>query len=280
MDKDKCGKFGCYGFQDGYLHPQRVCRISGCVDANECSNKLKADLAGKGKDYIMSIFQNKEKGIQERENEAKIREFDEKEKLRIAKEKMEADEKVKKESEEKSKKEQAKTADELKERAKKVGLPETATQVEVEAKEKESKDLKDAEELKGRAVKIGLPETATLAEVEAKEKETTPPKVNLEEIKDVVKVPRTVYDDKCPHCGELIHEKGVYSEDNGKTMRHGACKGAINVDVKAPVEKPAEPEKPEEKPKEEIKKPEEKPAEKPAEEVKPKEDESKSEEKK
>ena len=196
MDKDKCGKFGCYGFQDGYSHPQRVCRISGCVDANECSNKLKEDIAGKGKDYIMTIFQNKEKGIQERENETKVRDFTEKEKLRVEKEKMEADEKLKKETEEKTKKEQdekvandKKAADELKERAKKVGLPETATQVEVEAKEKE---VKDVEELKARAVKVGLPETATLVEIEAKEKEATSP------AKEPV---------KCKECGQVIPEK-------------------------------------------------------------------------
>ncbi len=48
-----------------------------------------------------------------------------------------------------------------------------------------------------------------------------------DEAKEVIKVPRTVYDNKCPHCNEMIHEKGVYSDDNGKTMRHGACKGVI-----------------------------------------------------
>ena len=233
MDKEKCGHCGEYGFQDGYSHPMRICRISGCVDADECSNKLKENIKGKGKDYLMCIFQNKEKGIQARDNEAKVRDFEEKEKLRIAQEKMEAAEALTK---------------------------------------------KEVEELKARAVKVGLPETATLAEVEAKEKEIPPKKEepavpekkeegtpNLEDIKDVIKVPRTVYDDKCPHCNELIHEKGVYSDDEGKTMRHGPCKGKINVDVKAP----------EEKSKEEPAKPEEKKEEKPAEvippEVKPEE---------
>ena len=183
MDKDKCGKFGCYGFQDGYSHPNRVCRISGCVDANECSNKLKTDIAGKGKDYIMSIFQNKEKGIQERENEAKVRDFEEKEKLRVAKEKMEADEKAKKELESKSKKEQE----------------ELAAKEKKDAEDKTAKDLKDAEDLKARAVKVGLPETATLVEVEAKEKETVPPKQD--------EVPPAKVEVKCDKCGQVIPEK-------------------------------------------------------------------------
>ena len=159
MDKEKCGCFGCYGYQDGYSHPLKVCKISGCVDANECSDKLKADLAGKGKDYIMSIFQNKEKGINAKKKDDETKQ---------------------------------KEADELKERAKKVGLSEVATKEEVEVKEKE---VKDAEDLKARAVKVGLPETATLADVEAKEKEVVP-----SEKKEPA---------KCATCGQVIPEKSA-----------------------------------------------------------------------
>jgi translation initiation factor 4G len=177
MDKEKCGHCGEYGFQDGYSHPQRICRISGCLDADECSNKLKENIKGKGKDYLMCIFQNKEKGIQARDNEAKVRDFEEKEKLRIAKEKMEADEKTKREVDEKTKKD----AEELAAKEKK------------DAEEKTAKELKDAEELKARAVKVGLPETATLAEVEAKEKEATPPEKKEPE--------------KCVTCGQVLPEK-------------------------------------------------------------------------
>lgn len=271
MDKEKCGKFGCYGYQDGYSHPQKCCKISGCLDADECSNELKEALKDKGKDYIMAIFQNKEKGINDRESEQKAREFEEKEKIRIAQEKMEVDKKEK---------------EELKARASKVGLPETATKEEVEAKEKEEKlILVECQGCKEKIDYLGtvesgmgyikcpkcgknIDQTGKVLEEEIKEKEVTKPNP-LDEIKDVVKVPRTVYDDKCPHCGELIHEKGVYSEDEGKTMRHGACKGKINIDIKAPEEKkeekPAEVKLEEVKPKEEIK-PEEK-----KEEVKPEE---------
>jgi len=233
MDREKCGNFGCYGFQDGYSHPSKVCKISGCIDANECSNQLKEALKGKGKDYIMAIFQNKEKGIQARENEAKVRDFEEKEKIRVAKEKM-------------------------------------------EAAEKEQKELKE------RAIKVGLPETATKEEVEAKEKEVVPPKKEeevkpnpLDEEKATILVPRTLYDDQCPHCNAVIEEKGVYSDDDGKTMRHGACKGKIKITERPKVEekkeeKPAEV-KPEEKKEEEKPKEEIKPAEEKKEEVKPEE---------
>lgn len=175
MDKEKCGHCGEYGFQDGYSHPQRICRISGCIDANDCSNMLKEKIAGKGKDYIMSIFQNKEKGIQAKENEIKVREFEEKEKLRIGREKMEADEKAKKEADEKA----TKDAEELTAKEKK------------DTEEKAAKELKDAEDLKARAVKVGLPETATLTEVEAKE----------------VKPPEKTEPDKCATCGQVIPEK-------------------------------------------------------------------------
>jgi DNA-directed RNA polymerase-3 subunit RPC5 len=245
MDKEKCGHCGEYGFQDGYSHPMRICRISGCVDADECSNKLKENLAGKGKDYLMAIFRNKEKGIQERDNEGKIRDFEEKEKLRIAKEKMEADEKTKKEA-----------AEVLKERAKKVGLPETATEEEVVTKEKE----------------VIPPNKEESTTTEKKEETVTPNP--LDEEKVTVLVERKVYDDQCPHCNTLVREKEVYSDDDGKTLRHSACKGKIKITERPKVEEKL------------VEKPEEKPEEKPkveetvVKEEKPKEEEVKPEEKK
>lgn len=38
---------------------------------------------------------------------------------------------------------------------------------------------------------------------------------------------RTEYDHVCPHCDEIIHEKGIYSPDRGATIQHRACGGAI-----------------------------------------------------
>ena len=226
MDKDKCGHCGEYGFQDGYSHPLKVCKISGCIDANECSDKLKADLAGKGKDYIMAIFQNKEKGINAKKSEQDALEFAEKEKIKQAQEKMKQDADAKKKDDEAKQKE----ADELKERAKKVGLAETATKEEVELKEKA---VKDADDLKARAVKVGLPETATLADVEAKEKEVVPPEK---------KEPA-----KCATCGQVLPEKPAEpakpeekKEEPAKPEEKPAEKPAEEVKPKADEVKPEE----------------------------------------
>lgn len=52
-------------------------------------------------------------------------------------------------------------------------------------------------------------------------------KENRDEELETIPVPITHYDHKCPHCGEMIHEKGTYSDDGGQTFRHGICKGKI-----------------------------------------------------
>jgi len=62
---------------------------------------------------------------------------------------------------------------------------------------------------------------------------------NLDEELETIPVPVTHNDHKCPHCGEMIHEKGIYSDDNGKTIRHGKCKGRITF-YKTAEEKEAE----------------------------------------
>lgn len=33
----------------------------------------------------------------------------------------------------------------------------------------------------------------------------------------------------CPHCNTEIHEKGIYSDDDGKTDRHRGCGGVIKL---------------------------------------------------
>jgi len=38
---------------------------------------------------------------------------------------------------------------------------------------------------------------------------------------------RTEYDHVCPHCDEVIHEKGIFSPDRGATIQHRVCGGAI-----------------------------------------------------
>ena len=50
---------------------------------------------------------------------------------------------------------------------------------------------------------------------------------SLNEVKRVIKRPRTEYDNVCPHCNETIHEKGTYSESLEAPLRHSTCGGAI-----------------------------------------------------
>jgi len=95
MDKEQCGNFGVFGFQDGYCHPSKLCKMGECPDANDCSNKMKEDLGGAN--YLMRIFQNKERGLKKREEEQKAAEFAAKEKIRLDTEKMNADKKAKEE---------------------------------------------------------------------------------------------------------------------------------------------------------------------------------------
>lgn len=47
----------------------------------------------------------------------------------------------------------------------------------------------------------------------------------IESALPVIKRARTEHDDECPHCHELIHEKGMAYRD-GKWF-HGACGGEI-----------------------------------------------------
>jgi len=172
MDKQTCGHCGEYGFQDGYTG-QSVCRISGCIDANECSDEMKAEMKGKGKDYIMRIFQNKERGINQVEDEQKARVHEEKEKMRIAQEKMAADEL---------------TVKELKERAVKLGLPETATKEEVEAKEKELTPPKKEDEKKEEVPENKCPQCGQVIIAKVEEKKEEKPEEKKEEKPPVTEV--------------------------------------------------------------------------------------------
>lgn len=73
MDKEKCGHFGEYGFADGY-HGRKYCRIDGCPDSVDCSNKMKDIISEHGGDYILAMISNREKGMKAREDEGKARE--------------------------------------------------------------------------------------------------------------------------------------------------------------------------------------------------------------
>ena len=73
MDKEKCQHFGEYGFADGY-YGRKYCRIDGCPDSIDCSNKMKDLIAEHGGDYLLAMISNREKGNLARENEGKARE--------------------------------------------------------------------------------------------------------------------------------------------------------------------------------------------------------------
>lgn len=53
---------------------------------------------------------------------------------------------------------------------------------------------------------------------------------SLDEVKRVIKRPRTEYDSVCPHCNETIHEKGTYAESLDAPLRHSTCGGAIEFE--------------------------------------------------
>jgi hypothetical protein len=73
-------------------------------------------------------------------------------------------------------------------RAKAAGLPDTATEAEIAAKETEiANDTKKANAIKERAIAAGLAETATEAEVEAKETEIENGKKGATALKDRAK---------------------------------------------------------------------------------------------
>jgi len=73
MDKEKCGHFGEYGFADGY-YGRKYCRIDGCPDSVDCSNKMKDNISEHGGDYILAMISNREKGQRAKEDEGKARE--------------------------------------------------------------------------------------------------------------------------------------------------------------------------------------------------------------
>jgi hypothetical protein len=52
---------------------------------------------------------------------------------------------------------------------------------------------------------------------------------DTDEPRDVIYKDRVVKDGIliCPHCNSEIHEKGTYSDDEGKTTRHRTCKRQI-----------------------------------------------------
>lgn len=50
-----------------------------------------------------------------------------------------------------------------------------------------------------------------------------------DESRDIIYKDRVVKDGTliCPHCNQEIHEKGTYSDDDGKTTRHGVCRKPV-----------------------------------------------------
>ncbi len=57
----------------------------------------------------------------------------------------------------------------------------------------------------------------------------------IESALPAIKRERVEYDNECPHCHELIHEKGMAYRD-GKWL-HGACGGEITPRELTPEEK-------------------------------------------
>lgn len=99
-------------------------------------------------------------------------------------------------------------------RAKKVGLPETATEAEITTAET-AQTQKEAEEKaenerKARAKKAGLPETATLAEIEAKENEPPPPTKSEQrkKVEEIINKEGRIYGDDlraiCPNIKDVL----------------------------------------------------------------------------
>ena len=213
MEKETCGEYGNFGYADGYFHPQKLCKMGECPDANDCSNKMKEEL--NGANYLMRIFRNKELGLKVREEEKKAKEFEEKEKVRLATEKMNADKKAKEDKD--------------------------------AADTKAAEDKKVADE-KAAADKLVADAKVKLDKEESDKKTNEEKQKKLDEEQETAVAKVEVFAHTCPHCKETIKEGEVYTEDEGKTIRHNTCKGKVKL-AKEPIkEEPKKEEKPVEGP--------------------------------